>query len=78
LALLLLSPVATTPGDLNGDGTVDCADLAIIKASFGTRKGQAGFDARADTTNDGVVGVQDFVQDFAFVAQQLHAGTHCP
>jgi hypothetical protein len=28
------------PGDLNGDGIVNCADLAIIKASFGKRVGQ--------------------------------------
>ena len=52
----------------------DCADLAMIEASFGTHRGQPGFDPRADTNNDGVVNVKDL----AFVAQHLPAGTHCP
>jgi hypothetical protein len=73
-------PVSTTalvgalPGDLDGDGEVDCDDLAIVKASFGKRSGQPGFDPRADTNHDGVVNVQDL----SFVAQHLPAGTHCP
>jgi len=62
------------PGDLNGDGKVDCADIAIVKVAFGKRKGQAGFDARADTNNDGIVDVRDL----AFVSQKLPAGTKCP
>ena len=62
------------PGDLNGDRKVDCADIAIVKASFGKRRGQPGFDARADVNNDGVVDVRDL----AFVAQKLPAGTKCP
>ena len=62
------------PGDLNGDRKVDCADIAIVKASFGKRRGQPGFDARADVNNDGVVDVRDL----AFVSQKLPAGTKCP
>ncbi len=61
-------------GDLNGDGKADCSDLAIVRASFGKRRGQLGFDPRADTNNDDVVNVRDL----AFVAQKLPAGTHCP
>lgn len=61
------------PGDLNGDRKVDCADIAIVKASFGKRKGQPGFDARADVNNDGVVDVRDL----AFVSQKLPVGTKC-
>lgn len=61
------------PGDLNGDRKVDCADIAIVKASFGKRRGQPGFDARADVNNDGVVDVRDL----AFVSQKLPAGTKC-
>src|SRR5262249_8136709 len=42
-------------GDRNGDGVVNCADLAIVKASFGKKSGQVGFDPRADANGDGVV-----------------------
>jgi hypothetical protein len=66
--------VSALPGDLNGDGAVDCRDLAIVKASFGKRNGQPGFDPRADTNGDGVVDIKDL----AFVSQQLPAGTRCP
>jgi hypothetical protein len=62
------------PGDLDFDSMTDCSDLAIVKASFGKRMGQAGFDPRADTNGDGVVDVRDL----AFVARKLQAGTSCP
>ncbi len=65
--------VKAVPGDLNGDGVVNCADLAIIKASFGKKTGQAGFDPRADVNGDGVVNVIDL----AFVSRLLPAGTAC-
>jgi probable HAF family extracellular repeat protein len=55
----LLTPVRPIAGDLNGDGTVDCADLYIVRASFGKRTGQPGFDPRADVNHDGVVDVRD-------------------
>ena len=60
-------------GDANGDGTVDCADLAIVKASVGKRTGQTGFDARADLTGDGLVDARDL----AYVSQRLPKGTVC-
>ena len=60
-------------GDANGDGMVDCADLAIVKASMGKRTGQAGFDARADLTGDGLVDARDL----AYVSQRLPKGTVC-
>jgi hypothetical protein len=60
-------------GDANGDNTVDCADLAIVKASLGKRTGQAGFDARADLTGDGLVDARDL----AYVSQRLPKGTVC-
>lgn len=62
------------PGDVNGDGKVDCIDLAIIKASFGKRSGQPGFDARADVNKNGVVDIRDL----SFVSQKLPVGSHCP
>jgi hypothetical protein len=66
--------VLANPADVNGDGKVDCADLAMIKASFGKRRAQIGFDARADVNKDGIVDVKDL----AFVSQKVPAGTKCP
>jgi hypothetical protein len=63
----------TRPLDLNGDGVINCADLAIIKASFGRKTGQPGFDPRADVNGDGVVNVLDL----SAVARQLPVGTTC-
>jgi uncharacterized protein (DUF2141 family) len=60
-------------GDLNGDGVVNCADIGIVKASFGKRTGQQGFDPRADVNGDGVVNTLDL----SFVTSQLLAGTVC-
>ena len=57
----ILEPVIdTVPGDLNGDGVADCKDLAIVKASFGKRLGQPGFDPRADVYTDGVVDIREW------------------
>lgn len=67
-------PGPAIPGDVNNDGKVDCGDIAIIRAAFGKRTGQQGFDARADVNNDGVVDIRDL----AFVSQKLPAGTTCP
>jgi hypothetical protein len=65
--------VIAVPGDVNGDGVVDCADMAIVKNSFGKKTGQPGFDPRADVNHDGVVNILDL----SFVAKQLPAGTVC-
>jgi hypothetical protein len=62
------------PGDLDESGTVDCQDIAIVKASFGKRAGSPGFDPRADVNGDGIVDVRDL----AWVSQKLPAGTRCP
>jgi Dockerin type I domain len=68
-----LTGAAAVPGDLNGDGSVGCDDLAIVKASFGKKTGQVGFDVRADVNHDGVVNILDL----SFVARLLPAGTVC-
>jgi len=60
-------------GDANGDGMVDCADLAIVKAAMGKRLGQTGFDARADLVVNGVIDARDL----AYVSQRLPKGTVC-
>jgi hypothetical protein len=60
-------------GDLNGDGVVDCADIGLVRSSFGKRAGEAGFSSKADVNGDGVVDVRDL----AVVSRQLSADTHC-
>ena len=60
-------------GDLTGDGMVDCADVAVVRASLNKRAGQAGFDPRADVNGDGVVNIRDL----NFILQRVPAGTVC-
>jgi hypothetical protein len=65
---------AQMAADVNGDGRIDCADIAIVKASMGKTAGQTGFDSRADVNHDGVVNVLDL----ATVSQKQIPGTKCP
>jgi YVTN family beta-propeller protein len=60
-------------GDVNGDGVVNCADIAIVKAAFGSKVGNSNFDPRADVNKDGVVNIIDL----STVARALPAGTVC-
>ena len=60
-------------GDVNGDGSISCADLSIVRASLGKRAGQAGFDPRADVTGDGVVDIRDM----AAVSKNVPAASTC-
>jgi len=76
----VLSHVATVPfvvngvpGDVNGDGKVDCADLALVRTAFGKRTGQSGYDPRTDFNGDGVTDIKDL----AFVSRQMPPGTTC-
>jgi hypothetical protein len=61
-------------GDIDGDGTVGCSDMTIVRSALGKRLGPPGFDPRADVTLDRIVDVRDLV----FVSQRLPAGTRCP
>jgi hypothetical protein len=70
---LAVDAVLKQSGDLNADGKVDCLDIAVVKAAFGKRAGQQGYDLRADINDDGVVDVRDL----AIVSQKLPAGTRC-
>jgi CSLREA domain-containing protein len=65
--------VTALVGDVNVDGVVNCVDIAIVKASFGKKNGQVGFDPRADVNKDGVVNVVDL----AIASKQLPQGTTC-
>jgi hypothetical protein len=60
-------------GDVDGDGQVSCADLGIVKAAFGKRTGQTGYDARADYNKDGVIDVRDLTYE----TQHLPKGLTC-
>ena len=63
----------TIPGDLNGDGVVNCQDILIIRNSWGKRSTQQGFDPLADYNRDGVVNVFDL----AAVSKYLARGAKC-
>lgn len=65
---------ARNPADVNGDGQVDCADIALVKAGFGRRAGQPGADPRTDVNADQVTDVRDL----AIVSRALAVGTRCP
>jgi hypothetical protein len=72
--LVALQPSGTVvPGDVNGDGVVNCADMALVQAAFGTRLGQPGYQASADLNSDGVINIIDL----ATVARNLPAGLVC-
>jgi hypothetical protein len=60
-------------GDVTGDGAVDCADLAAIKALIGKRVGDPGFNPLADVNNDGVIDIRDL----ALVSQRVTVGVRC-
>jgi hypothetical protein len=71
--VVALTRTTEIPGDLNGDQKVNCDDVKIVKASFGKRQGQNGYDWRADINRNKVVDVNDL----AFVSKLLPAGTKC-
>ncbi|WP_295430869.1 dockerin type I domain-containing protein [uncultured Thiodictyon sp.] len=51
---------AASPGDLNGDGVVNLADYAVFRAALGKRRGQPGYNERADYDRDGQVSNTDY------------------
>jgi hypothetical protein len=65
--------VPAVAGDVDGDGAVSCSDVAIVKAAYGKRSGQAGFDARADVVKDNLIDARDL----AYVSQRLPKGSVC-
>ena len=68
-----LIPNGTVLGDVDGDGEVNCADVAVVRQAFGKKLGQPGFDSRADTNRDNVVNVLDL----SFVSRRLSSQTVC-
>jgi hypothetical protein len=75
---LVIGPRAATfntavPGDVDGDGDVDCDDVAIVKGAMGMSVSQYGYDLRTDVVYDKTTNVRDL----AFVKARLPAGTVC-
>jgi hypothetical protein len=58
-------------GDVDGNGSIGCSDVSIVRANMGLR---SGFDVRADVNRDGVVDIRDL----AFVTQRLARNSVCP
>jgi hypothetical protein len=50
--------------DVNSDGVVNCVDLDAVKASFGKKLGQPGFNPNAEVVN---------VLDLSIVAPQVRS-----
>lgn len=50
------------PGDLDGDGDVDLADLAILLAAYDTCEGDAGYNPDADLDGSGCVELSDLAE----------------
>ena len=47
-------------GDLNNDGKVDITDYNIMKAAYGKKVGQPGYNAACDFDKDGIVSLKDY------------------
>jgi hypothetical protein len=52
---------ARAPTDLNDDGKVDLADLAILAQAYGSRPGDPRWNTFADINGDGQIGLLDLV-----------------
>lgn len=70
---ILTLNVLALPGDVDGNGVVNCADFDLVRASFGKYRGQPGYNSAADVNNDGVVNIQDL----STIARNVPQGTVC-
>jgi hypothetical protein len=75
IAVILSGITAFTvvPGDVDGDGIINCSDVVIVRSQLGKRSSDPGYDVRADVIRDNVVDLRDL----AFVSQRLPQGMRC-
>jgi hypothetical protein len=59
------------PGDADGDGVVDQADLQLTRRAFGSHPGDPNFNVNADVNRDGRIGRIDL----AYVQQNMGVST---
>jgi len=69
---LKIDDPVTIPGDLNGDGKVNLADLVILAIAYGSKPGDANWNPAADILGHGEVDLADL----AVLAN--HYGQHYP
>ena len=60
--------------DVDASGTVDGADLQRVRAAFGARRGEPGWDARLDVNGDGVIGGEDVAPIRAHLGRPAEGG----
>jgi hypothetical protein len=60
------------PGDANGDGVVNKADLQIVKSDLGARSNQTKYNFDADANRDGRIGLIDV----SYVQQNMGVSTN--
>lgn len=58
---MLTFTVAACPGDFDGNGMVNLSDFLVFAGAFGTRSGDANFDARMDMDGSGAIDLSDFL-----------------
>jgi len=69
---LKIDDPATIPGDINGDGKVDLADLVILAKAYGSKPGDPNWNPAADILGHGNVDLADLA------ALANHYGQHYP
>ncbi len=67
---LVLIAYGFCPGDANGDGLVDLADLAVLLAAYGTSAGDGNFNANADFDFNGRIDLADLAALLARFGRQ--------
>lgn len=56
--------------DVNGDGVVDAADLALVAAKYNAVSGTAAYDAKCDMNGDGIIDIYDLTKVSKSISDQ--------